>query len=542
MKNKPSESTERLIESLYTKKGLWDRFVQPASQDEVIRHIAAVGEPAVIPDLLPILITGDRKSIQASAEAIHHLLKQLKPADFAHFDEFVRLGYSDWRVRREPWCLIKPKDVSHLASMGEVSVSLLGIATCHTNGHVREEAIRELGKTETGAELPFLFIRANDWVDVIRSLARNLLLNRIRPDYIHHLLGWLPLALRLSKASRDDHSPIVEAVRRLFESVEAGEALHKGFESQDQFVRRYCFDLALNSNGADQLTVLQRAFMEQDPHVRKAAVRKLHAIPPNNSLKGLLTRARNDACMPVRREALHIYVEKYGDQAVQEFQSALLDANIGVREEAQYFFRKKSTLDLRAYYSQILNTSKGRKLCAAVAGLGETGLPKDLQLVERFVADRSSKVRAAALHAIARLNPDAYLDQFALALDDPSAKVTREAVAALSKKSNSIGGKRLWEVYNHCRYLHGKRGVLYLLARISKWDSIAFLIQSLADQDDSLVELSQRYIVRWFARYNRSFSVPSAEQLATLRSVLSRCNLLVSSGTQRQLDSLLKSF
>jgi len=123
-------------------------------------------------------------------------------------------------------------------------------------------------------------------------------------------------------------------------------------------------------------------------------------------------------------------------------------------------------------------------------------------------------------------------------LDDPSAKVTREAVAALSKKSNSIGGKRLWEV----RYLHGKRGVLYLLARISKWDSIAFLIQSLADQDDSLVELSQRYIVRWFARYNRSFSVPSAEQLATLRSVLSRCNLLVSSGTQRQLDSLLKSF
>jgi HEAT repeat protein len=237
---------------------------------------------------------------------------------------------------------------------------------------------------------------------------------------------------------------------------------------------------------------------------------------------------------------VHIYAEKYGDQAEQEFQSALLDANIGVREEAQYFFRKKSTLDLRVYYPQILNTSTGRKLCAAVAGRGETGLPKDLQLVERFVADRSSKVRAAALHAIARLNPDACLDQFVLALDDPSAKVTKEAVAALSKKSNSIGSQRLWEVYKLCRYLHGKRRVLYLLARISTWDSIAFLIQSLADQDDSLVELSQRYIVRWFARYNRSFSVPSAEQLATLRSVLSRCNLLVSSETQRQLDASVR--
>jgi hypothetical protein len=71
MKNKPSESTERLTESLYTKKGLWDRFVQPASQDEVIRHIAAAGEPAVIPDLLPILITGDRKSILAEVRHQH---------------------------------------------------------------------------------------------------------------------------------------------------------------------------------------------------------------------------------------------------------------------------------------------------------------------------------------------------------------------------------------------------------------------------------------------------------------------------------------
>ena len=88
----------------------------------------------------------------------------------------------------------------------------------------------------------------------------------------------------------------------------------------------------------------------------------------------------------------------------------------------------------------------------------------------------------------------------------------------------------------------GKRWALFLLARINKWDSIAFLIQSLTDQNDSCVELSQRYIVRWFARYNRSFVTPTAEQLSRLRNVLSRCNLLLSSGTQRQLDSLLKSF
>ncbi len=538
----PSESTERLIESLYAKKGLWDRFVQIDPQDEIIRKIADAGEPAAIPDLLPILIIGDRKSILASAKAIHHLLQMIKPPDFVRFDEFVRQGYADWRVRREPWYVMKPKDVGHLASMGEMSVSLLGIASCHTNGYVREAAVRELGKTETGAELPFLLIRANDWVPEIRSSARDFLLNRIRSDYIHRLMDWLPLALRLGNVGRDDHSAILEAVRELLASSEAREALREGFESQDQFVRRFCFQLALNSNEADLLKVLQRALVERDAQVRKEAVHKLHAILPTGGSKELLVRARKDGCMAIRREALQIFAEKYADEADQEFQSALLDGNIGVREEAQYYFQKKGTVDLRAYYSRKLETSNSRQVCAAIAGVGETGVAKDSQLVERFLHNQSSKVRVAALHAIAKLNPDAHFDEFVLALDDASSKVVREAVLALRKKPNLVGGQRLWEIYDSCRYSHGKRWALFLLARISKWDSITFLIQSLTDQDDSCVELSQRYIVRWFSRYNRSFATPTAEQLSRLRNVLSRCNLLLSSETQRELDSLLKSF
>jgi hypothetical protein len=243
----------------------------------------------------------------------------------------------------------------------------------------------------------------------------------------------------------------------------------------------------------------------------------------------------------VRREALQIFAEKYPDEAAQEFQSALLDANITVREEAQHYSQKKSTVDLRAYYSEALQKSTGRQLCVAVAGLGETGRPKDSQLLERFLQDQSSRVRATALHAIARLNSDAYFEEFVLALEDASSKVTREALLALCKKPNLVGGQRLWDIYDRCRHPHGKRRALFLLARINKWDSIAFLVQSLTDQNNAIVDLSQKYISRWFVRYNRSFATPTAEQISRLRNVLSRCNLLLSSGTQRQLDSLLKS-
>jgi HEAT repeat protein len=542
MKSKPSESTERLIESLYAKRGLWDILARQVQPDEVIRLIEDAGEPEVIPDLLPILIIGDRKSIRASAKAIHQLLQKLNPADFVRFDELVRQGYSDWRVRREPWYVMKPEDVGHLASLGEMSVSLLGIASCHTNGYVRGAAVRELGKTETGAELPFLLIRANDWVPEIRSSARNLLLNRIRANYIHRLAAWLPLALRLSYAGRDNHAVILEAVRELFASPEAQDALVKGFESQDRFVRRFCFQLALNSKEADLLIVLKRAFANSDPQVRKEAVHKLRAILTVGGTKELLKQAREDGCMAVRREALHIFAEAYANEADQEFHSALLDTNVAMREEAQYYFRKKGTVDLRGYYSRGLETSNRGQLCAAIAGLGEIGLAKDSQLVEPFLKNRSSKIRVAALHTIAKLSPDVYLDELALALGDENSKVAREAVLALSKRPNSVGGQRLWEIYESCRHSHGKRHVLFLLARINKWDSINFLLRSLMDPNDSCVDLSQRYIARWFARYNRSFVTPTAEQLSKLRNTLSRCTLLLGSGMQRQMDSLLKSF
>jgi HEAT repeat protein len=543
MKIKPSDSTERLIESLYTRKTLWDRLVKTDQPDEVIRLIEEAGEPAAIPDLLPILLIGDGKSVLASARAIHHLLQTIKPADFAHFDEFVRQGYSDWQARREPWYLMKPEDVSHVASMGDMSVSLLGIASCHANGRVREAAVRELSNSETGAELPFLLMRVNDWVPQVRSAARDLVMHRIRLDYAQHVSVWLSLVLRLRYAGRDDHSTIIRAVSALLASPEAGAVLQEGLKSQDQFVRRFCFQLALNSKvGGDLVLILRRAIGNSDPYVRKEAVQKLSAILPGTESKELLVRARNDGYMPVRREALRIFVAMYANEAEREFEFALLDSNAGVREEARYYFKRKTEIDLLAYYSRKLDTSDNRELCAAIAGVGETGRAKGSQLVERFFQNASSKVRAAAIRTAAKLNPEAYLGTFVLGLCDTSSKVAREARLALAKKPNSAGGQRLWDIYQKCPHLHGQRSALFLIARINKWDSINFLIRSLTSRSDSCVDLSRAYIARWFARYNRSFVSPTPEQLLRLKHTLNQCNLLLSSGTQREIDYLLKSF
>lgn len=495
-----------------------------------------------IPDLLPILLTGDKKTTKACAIAIHQLVQQLEPANFVRLDEFVRQGYGNWNVRREPWYALKPPDVAHLASLGEGSVSVLGMASSHKNGYVREEAVRQLGKIVSGAELPFLFIRANDWVEEVYSTAQGLVLQRIRPDYLRPLLTWLPLALRLASAQRNDNSEIVAAIQRLFHHPEAREVLSAGLASPDKFVRRFCFEIAFNSADRDLSAIFRSAFVSGDPVVRSYAMSKLRVALPNHATKEILALARNDRSMAVRREALHIYAQQYGEEIEREFHAALLDVNAAVREEAQYYLKQKSALDLRVYYSDCLTTSTGLKLRAAISGIGETGQPTDSSLVEPFFSATSAKTRAAALRGVAKLRPDFYTEQYVLALYDPSSKVTREAALSLVKKANSIGGPRFWEIYNGCSYLHGRRAVLFLISRVTKWDSIAFLIQALADENESLAELSRDYIRRWFARYNRSSVLPSADQKARVRDALNRHGLLLNVDARREFELLLKRF
>jgi hypothetical protein len=146
----------------------------------------------------------------------------MKPLDYTHFDQSVRQSYSNWRIHREPWFAIKPRDVARLAKLGESAVCILGIASCHGNGYVRAEAIRKLGKIRNGSELPFLLIRVNHWVEVNRASAHELILARARIDYAQHLVTCLPLVMRLKKIVRTDQSDLVNALTSVLEDTRFG--------------------------------------------------------------------------------------------------------------------------------------------------------------------------------------------------------------------------------------------------------------------------------------------------------------------------------
>ncbi len=543
MKNELPEAAEKLVQALYLpSQSLWQRFDLRESPHDLIRKLELTKNSAVIPDLLPLLLCADQKISVAAAKAVHSLMRHIPLSEYPNFDNSVRQSYSNWKARREPWYRIKSGDITRLASIADFAVSILGIASCHHNGFVREEAIRRLALTRNGSELPFLLMRLNDWVEVNRKTARDLVLGRTASDYAPHFVSCLPLVLHLKTFLRTDQSDIVSRIESVLESPQARSALSLGFESSDRAVRWFCYERILSTTKPPDHSIMQRAFADHDPYLRLRAVGRLQDALPNDAYRPFLDQARKDPSTPVRRKAMQLAVEKYPHDAEQEFRSALLDANAGIREAGRYFFRNSQTLDLRAFYLATTQQSAGRKLIAAISGLGETGGMSDSILLQPFLESPGPGIRLAAIRSLAILNPTQYTDHFVRAISDSSAKVSRAAALIVAKKVNLVDRDRLWAVFEESQYLHGKGQALFLLARISKWYSLTFLLLSLTEHNDHLNGLSKTYLRRWLARFNRSFSAPTTSQVVRLRKILETHDLLLESQMKDDLISILKRY
>ena len=165
----------------------------------------------------------------------------------------------------------------------------------------------------------------------------------------------------------------------------------------------------------------------------------------------------------------------------------------------------------------MLADSNRTSLSPAISGLGETGIPGDAPLMLAHVSLPTPRIRRVALRAIARLQLEEHAAVFQQHLVDESPAVSREAMKALSKLVHILTGEELWRVFSNYSLTHVQRHVLFLIARLSKWESIAYLIAAAAADNEEVASLAQRYIQRWIARFNSSFTSPTDSQLLRSR-------------------------
>jgi HEAT repeat protein len=483
--------------------------------------IGRLGQAASIPHLLSLALDENRRIAEAAAAAIASILLRLSPPELPDLDQTVRrITPYDGPPYRDAWYGLSPRGLERALGAGRLPPGLLGLASMHPDGHVREAAIRRLAQWSDGTEVPYLLLRLNDWVAPVREAARAALLARLHPGYAGHFVGNLSLVLRLSTCGRDDHAPLVDAVLGLLRRPECREALSGGLAVPDRLVRRACFRLAAGMGSAVPQEVLERAMHDLDPLIRLWAAREARARLDRRTFLDWLFRLTRERFMPVRREALLGLLEKAPETAPAALRSALLDPHASIRDLARHLIGKSGDLDVRSFYREAVRSSNPEVLPAAIAGLGETGIRADAAAVEPFLDHPVTSVRRAATRAVGRLDGDAYVDHLIRALEDDRPIVSHAAREALRERLRLLSGGLLWDVCMRGQHAHVRQDALALIAGLGKWPSIPLLVRACGDADPLVADRARIYVAAWLGRINRSFTPPSSEDLRALAAAL----------------------
>ena len=537
-----SPHTRALIDQLVEPVGLWEKL---KGSREVAALLSAIGdsnETAALIDILPFVIVGKPDVAATAARSVHKLVQRSTTQELAWLDFALRQRSPYSGHHFYEWHKLAPDKLGVLERFGEASISLFGITSCHPSGYVREAAIKRLDQITSGAELPFLILRLNDWVSNVRDAAYRAIHSRLRPEYARHFIANLSLVSRLEKAGRADHKVLIRAINELLQSDECRSVLLESLMSADRFTRRASFRLALNSTKSGSPEIVRQALNDQDTVIRLLAAQTVSSAFERAKLDHILELMKRDRFMPVRREALRITVKQNLSTLLSALRSALLDQHPSMREEARYHMRKREQIDVAEFYREVLTVGEGSTFYAALCGLGEAGTTKDALLIAPHTSHPTSKIRWAAIKALAKLNSGQYIDLFMEALKDPIPYVSREALNALASRGSAFNGERIWKILQSATTTHVKRNAFSLIEKLGKWDSINYLVRSVRDSDETIAAMGQFGVQRWLAGVNRSFTSPSSEQLATLRKALEETGNLLDAETMRQLQFSMKGF
>ena len=178
----------------------------------------------------------DKTADQALA-SLAELWSAVAPNQYNQLDQELRAGGYWSPGATGAWWQLSPRDaLASLPDSGELRSVGLGVLVCHPSGHVREAALRELAKAPLPFSLPFLLVRANDWVRQVRAVTYARLLALDEGD-VEEIAPLLELVQQLAAQGRREPGA-VEHLLNLLRTPRGLAAVQECWTSETPSLRR----------------------------------------------------------------------------------------------------------------------------------------------------------------------------------------------------------------------------------------------------------------------------------------------------------------
>lgn len=534
-----SPEVTQLVQALFQERSLLDRVRGQDRRLAIVARIAESREVRVVPNLLPLTATDDVLAPHV-ARAIAGLVRDVTPVQLSWLDEQVRHS-SYAHYWSDAWRQLAPGAVSRLAQADAFDAAVIGLLASHSNGFVRAAALEVLGQHTSGQEIPFLSLRANDWVRPVAARASDLLISRLRPDNRHAVLNALTFIVRVLGQHRRDHSRIECALKSVLLSDGGEDALARGKEF-DTSVRRKMYEL-LTAGGTASERVLSAALKDADAVIRARAIRSVATDPAFEDRAAILERFLGDDPVPaVRKLTLTVLSQHMPERIAAVFPQVLLDRAASVRGLARFVAgAHQLALVPRAVYIEALVGGIPAQLAAAIEGVGETGTRDDADLIAPSLRGNRPRIRRSALRALAKLDAERAVSAAIAALADDASSVRTAAVQILSSNASGVDFHLVNRRVRSLSDPAARRNLLRVFLEAPKWEAPAFLLEALTDPDDGVRTFAARLVHRWIETFNRSQTQPTAKQLQRIGALLDSVAARMPDETARMLRFSIKA-
>ncbi len=210
------------------------------------------------------------------------------------------------------------------------------------------------------------------------------------------------------------------------------------------------------------------------------------------------------------------HVASYRDDLME---LAMADAR-PVRESARFVLTRTESIDFAAgCRSRLDSVSRDAIRPGGVACLGETGDAGDFERVAALLDHPRSRVRAAAVTAVGRIDRDRAARAVAGMLVDSSGYVGRAAVAVLAEATPALWTSAAYDILTSASERAQAAALKALTARGS-WDAVPPLLHALLADSEEVRDRAWQGIHDWHRRHgSHGWIKPSAECRAEILRV-----------------------
>ncbi|MBY0262503.1 MAG: hypothetical protein K2Q20_09175 [Phycisphaerales bacterium] len=488
----------------------------------------------VIPSILET-VSHQRAPVRScGASVIAELTSFIPAAALPGFDSTLRDStYQSWA-----WSHVQAEWVS----AQDWPPGVWAIFSMHHNGFVREIAVRRLASSaDLELALPFLLLRINDWVGVVREVAKGVVERLIGTGEAAPWVPALGMLDQLGTRSRADHTWLSTAVTALFLRPGSAAALMRATGSDDRRVARWAFRTALQGPAADRLTFVRIAFESDDPVSRLRAASAVRAWIDVPDRDRWLERMASDRFMPIRREALYAAVDGPPESRRAFLRARLMDHHPSMRHAARFYLREgagEDALDFRRFYIDAIGAASPGERAVAIAGLGECGIPADAEILTPLVGDVRASIAAAAVRAVSALDRERRADWLVELLRDDRPAVAWEAKRGLERCAHSADVESLRRVFHRAPGERSRLYALQILLRRSPYDAVVDAIAAAASESPVFERAAAEFWRR--VMYASSPHGPSEAQRAAARSAIAALPRPLATDMQRHVDVLMR--